>query len=370
MNGVCASIGHYFRPHPIQFRRKRNGQIILFVFLHSRIAPAQLQSLFFNHDHISYFCLIPSILELVTIPNVFNYLKRPEYVFRPRQVVNRLRRSGKAVPPVALVNLPWGAPLKVRTDDAVGREIFFYGLFDRIVPEAIYRLADAGELSVEAGANIGQNCSLMAAKKNAQGRVIAFEPHPEIFEELKFNFSLWPESMSRNVQLENCALGETTGEAWLVDGSHFHRNRGTASLCQDNSENAQSRRYKVNVRRLDEFIPSPATVGVCKIDVEGHEIAVLKGAEQALSRGAIRDIIFEEFAAMPSPTVKLLRKYQYKVFRLTATWWKPILTEIDQGLTPPGGINHNYLATLNPQRATNKFRSVGWHCLMFRPASA
>ena len=274
------------------------------------------------------------------------------------------------MPPVATVNLPWGAPLKVRTGDVVGSEIFYYGLFDRIVPEAIYRLLDAGEFAVEAGANIGQNCSLMAAKTGERGRVVAFEPHPEIFEELKFNLSLWPEWMRRNVQLENSAVGETPGEAWLVDGSYFHGNRGSASLCRDNPETAESRKYKVNVRRLDEFISPSATVGVCKIDVEGHELAVLKGAEQALSRRAIRDIVFEDYSPVPSPVAELLRKHQYTVFQLHPSWWRPNLSEIGSGQNLPRNFSYNYLATLEPQRVKSRFRSGGWHCLMFRPASA
>ena len=166
----------------------------------------------------------------MTIPSVFKYVKRPEYVFRPRQVLNRLRRMGKDVPPTARVNLPWGAAIDVHPSDNVGSDIFYFGIFDRIVPEAIYRLADSGELLVEAGANIGQNCSLMVFKAGASGKVIAFEPHPEIFPELKSNASLWPEKIRRNLQLENVALGDSTGEALLTDGSYFGHNRGTASL--------------------------------------------------------------------------------------------------------------------------------------------
>lgn len=274
------------------------------------------------------------------------------------------------MPPLATVNLPWGTPLKVRTGDVVGSEIFYYGLFDRIVPEAIYRLLDAGEFAVDAGANIGQNCSLMAAKTGERGRVVAFEPHPEIFEELKFNLSLWPEWMRRNVQLENSAVGEIPAEAWLVDGSYFHDNRGSASLCRDNPETAESRKYKVKVRSLDEFISAPATVGVCKIDVEGHELAALKGAEQALSRRAIRDIVFEDFSPAPSPVAEFLRKHQYTVFQMHPSWWRPNLSTIGPGQNLPTNFSYNYLATLEPQRAKNRFRSGGWHCLMFRPASA
>ena len=281
-----------------------------------------------------------------------------------------MRRIGKGIPSIARVSLPWGAAIDVRPNDNVGSDIFYYGIFDRVIPEAIYRLADAGELFVEAGANIGQNCSLMVYKAGPRGRVIAFEPHPEIFAELKSNANLWSEKIKNIVQLENVALGDTTGEGWLTDGSYFGRNRGTASLLDRDIGPVPSRRHKVLIRQLDEYLPAPTKVGVCKIDVEGHELAVLSGAAQALSRRGIRDIVFEDFSPAPSPVVNLLQKYGFTVFQLTASWWRPLLTDLLPGVTPPAGFSHNYLATTDPQRARNRFRSGGWHCLMFHPLSA
>ena len=310
--------------------------------------------------------LISNIFDLpVTIPSVFNYLKRPEYIFRPRQALNRFRRMGKGIPSIARVSLPWGALVDVRPNDNVGSDIFYFGIFDRIVPEAIYRLADAGELLLEAGANIGQNCSLMVHKAGPKGKVIAFEPHPEIFEELKSNAALWPEKTKSSLQLENVALADKTGEAWLSDGSHFHHNRGTASLSQSEEPTGDSgRRYKVMVRQLDEYLPAPLTVGVFKIDVEGHELSVLKGAADALARGAIRDIIFEDFSSTSSPTVEYLRQHRFTVFQLTASWWKPKLTEAASTLNPSAGFSYNYLATTDPNRARARFQPGGWRCLM------
>lgn len=301
--------------------------------------------------------------------NICNYLKRPEYVFRPSQVLRRIRRTGKPVPPSATVRLPWGLAVKVRTNEHIGSDIFHYGIFDRIVPEAIRRLADPGELAVEAGANIGQNCSLMVARTGPNGRVIAFEPHPHIFEELQFNVSLWPEWAKRNVQLQNVALGETDGEATLVDGAEFFHNRGSASLVWENPETTTSQKHKVQVRKLDDFIPALAKVGVCKIDVEGHELAVLKGTEQALRRRAIRDIVFEDFSPMPSPVVEFLQQHQYTIFQLTASWWKPLLTKLRPDAAPPKGFSFNFLATLDPERVQQRFRAGGWSCLTSAAAS-
>jgi FkbM family methyltransferase len=302
--------------------------------------------------------------------NIFNYFKRPEYIFRPRQVFHRLGRLGKEVPATTIVGLPWGLNVKVRTSEHIGSDIFHFGIFDRIVPETICRLTDPGELAVEAGANIGQNCSLMLSKTGPAGKVIAFEPHPEIFQELKFNSSLWPENRQKNIQLENVALGETHGSAWLVDGSEFHHNRGSASLATETAEPVHGGKYNVTVCQLDEFIPASAKVGVCKIDVEGHELAVLKGAERALERRGIRDIIFEDFNPKPSAVTNFLEQHGFTLFELHVGWLKPRLCPI-AGNTPAGspGFSFNYLATLDPQRAIKKFRPAGWRCLVSRASS-
>lgn len=295
--------------------------------------------------------------------SVFNYLKRPEYVFRPRQVLRRLRHLWKTPEAEEIVELPWGASVKVRPTENIGSDIYHYGIFERVVPEAICRLLDERETAIEVGANIGQNCSLMAFQTTPAGRAIAFEPHPEIFQELKTNSSRWPEKVRQNLQLENFALSETNGEAWLANGSQFEHNRGSAALTSI-SDNQLG--FRVNLRRLDEYIKENEKVGVCKIDVEGHELSVLKGAEDALSRRAIRDIIFEDFSPMMSPVALFLQRHQYTVFALVATWWKPLLMEAREGARQERGFSFNYLATLDPERAQKRFKAGGWQCLNYR----
>lgn len=293
------------------------------------------------------------------MPSVFNYLKRPEYVFRPSQVVSRVRRIGKNLPPVTTVTLPWGAALKIRTDDALGNDIFHYGIYDKIVPETIWRLLDPGETAVDVGANIGQNTSVMACRSGAQGRVIAFEPHPVTFPELQENVANWRPPRYAKIELNNVALGEANGEAVLVPG-HY---RSASAL------KGQGTGITVPVRTLNEFIGTSDRIGICKIDVEGHELSVLKGALPALSRRAIRDIIFEDFTPMPSPTAEFLIEHQFTVFQMSASWWKPVLTKISRDIRPPKGFTYNYLATLDPLRAQNRFDSGGWRCLTCRPSA-
>jgi FkbM family methyltransferase len=293
--------------------------------------------------------------------NPLNYLTKPEYVLRPSQTLRRVGRLGKAKPQLADVTLPWGAVVIVHTDENIGSEIYHYGVFDKIVPEALWRLLDSGDVAVDVGANIGQNCSLMAAKVGPAGRVIAFEPHPEIFGELERNCKRWRQLDFAPIQLENLALGQSNGEAILAVSESFASNRGSPAL-QTNVVRGQG--IEVPVRRLDEFMEGVDHLGACKIDVEGLELQVLLGAEKTLRRRAIRDIIFEDFNEKPSPTMEFLQQHGFTIFGLYDSWLKPRLVPLVATSNTATGFSFNYLATLDAERACRRFKMPGWRCLL------
>lgn len=295
--------------------------------------------------------------------NPIRMLTTPEYLFHPRQAWRRLRRLGRKPQLQEFVRLPWGAMLRVHTRENIGNALYYYGIFDRVVPEAIARLLDTGEFAVEAGANIGQNCSCMAHQVGPGGQVLAFEPHPEIVAELRQNASLWDRRRFAAVQIEQVALGSSEGEALLDFGTEFQTNRGSAairSMAQPGCETA-----KVKMARLDNYVSIGKSVAVCKIDVEGHELEVLRGAQNLLKRCGIRDIIFEDFQSQPSPVTAYLRDHGYEVFYLGEGWLRPLL--LPPGARPPPGTRdtHNYLATSDSARVRARYRPAGWRCLMY-----
>lgn len=291
--------------------------------------------------------------------NPLNYLKRPEYIFRPEQALRRIARLGKPIPEVTTVELPWGAQVSVHTNDHVGGDIFYFGIFDKIVPETLWRLADPGEMCLDIGANIGQNTSLLARKTGSGGSVVAFEPHPEVFAELKGNVSRWPVARFGSVRLENCALGASKGEAVLDSGTEFSFNRGSASI----NPSAAGSGYTVRMEKLDDLFPELESFGVCKLDVEGYEIEVLRGAERILRSRRIRDLVFEEFAPEKSEVIPLLESAGYTIFKLVESWLRPGLRPLSEKHALNHGFSGNYLASVDPNRALNRFAGLGWKCL-------
>ena len=294
--------------------------------------------------------------------NPIKFITTPEYLSHPRQALRRFRRLWRPQPPEELIRLPWGAVVLAHTGENIGQALYYYGIFDKVVPEAIARLLDPGEVGVEIGANIGQNCSMMARTAGPRGRVLAFEPHPEIVLELRQNVARWNTKQFAPVQVEQVALGESESEAFLDYGPEFATNRGTASLRSH--AGGESNGASVRVRRLDSYLEEPLSVGVCKIDVEGHELGVLRGATGALERGAIRDIVFEDFNPQPGAVTTLLQQHGYEIFHLRESWLKPLLRPCADPETAGQPPSHNYLATLDPARTRQRFQRWGWKCLL------
>lgn len=260
--------------------------------------------------------------------------------------------------------MPWGAKIRVDPIENVGCEIHNYGIFDKIVLECIARLLDLGETSMEISANIGQDCLPIAAITVSLGHVIAFEPHPEIFKELEFNCVNSLKGKWARMQLEALPLFDISGEHNLFTSEGIETNRGSASLQQ--AKNRQTA-TKVNGRPRDDYVNQSAKVHVYKIDVEGCELNVMPGGQRALGNKVFRDIIFEDFSPQPSSVTLFLQAFGFTIFELHQAWLQPHLRPIPfSGFYGTKGSYYNFLATLEPARAIERFRVTGWHCFRSR----
>ncbi|MCP9494432.1 MAG: FkbM family methyltransferase [Pyrinomonadaceae bacterium MAG19_C2-C3] len=175
--------------------------------------------------------------------------------------------------------------------------------------ETIWRLIDEGETCLDIGSHVGYMASLMARRCGGDGKVVCFEPHPMLFHELTANIETWRRAPNvATIESHNIAVSDTSESACLKVPTHWDGNRGTASIAKD-GDGARSE-IVVKVRRLDELfgdIDGGQKFGVVKIDVEGHEAAVLSGGEKLLERGAIRDIVFEDTGGIRRPRCGCLK---------------------------------------------------------------
>lgn len=287
--------------------------------------------------------------------------QKAEYLFRPLQAVRALRRDRSTPRRYEVVTLPWGVPLRIRPADNIGRAIWRTGVYDLALTESILRLADAGETAVDVGANLGVMTAAIATAVGKDGAVFAFEPLPEVFDELRDNVARWSSTLKWDyVRTLPCALSNVDGAAVLRVPSGFAANRGTATLKASADEHDE---VTVAVRTLDAAMDGVERIGVLKVDVEGHELEVFDGARRLLETGRIRDILFEDYLPYPSPVTELLASYGYDIRMVRKGLGGPRLRPAGLGDFELAFELPNYLATLDLRRATDRFAAFGWRAL-------
>jgi FkbM family methyltransferase len=156
------------------------------------------------------------------------------------------------------------------SESTVLTEVHLDHLYEK-VPDFVSR---AGWTVVDAGANVGI-FSVQQARRGT--RVYAFEPNPECFHRLTQTVAV--NGLSTAITVYNDALGSVAGTASLVVGEST-----LAGYVAPSNGNGDNHSVSVQVRRLDEVMESLELerVDLLKIDVEGSELEVLKGAAQSL----------------------------------------------------------------------------------------
>ena len=144
---------------------------------------------------------------------------------------------------------------------------------------------------VDVGANEGNYIAdVLATNANAQG--FAFEPHPATYARL-----LARASGIKNLTAVNAACGSASGQLILYDyaGSAGTEHASLHPGVIEGIHEGQSEQHLVDVIDLDTFASDHgiSLIHLLKIDAEGHELEVLKGAVNLLRGNRIRAIQFE-----------------------------------------------------------------------------
>jgi FkbM family methyltransferase len=198
-------------------------------------------------------------------------------------VLNALAARGHLI----YCRLPEGNLFVDPSDRVVGSWLMWHGRWQREeIGQAIGVLREAGRLPadavfVDAGANIGTH-TLYAMHAGAFARAFAFEPEPNNARLLAMNVAA--NALGDRVTVVQAALGASEGHAVL----HLHpRNKGAHAIGALPSPDA-TERVEVPVTRLATVLAAhrvaPDEIGLIWIDVEGSELAVLRGLGDCLGR--------------------------------------------------------------------------------------
>jgi FkbM family methyltransferase len=289
-------------------------------------------------------------------------LLAPWYLLRPRRI---LRRIGVALYPPSPgyqeLETCWGATIRADATKTIGWSILIAGIYDLCMSEVMYRLINPGDTVFDVGANVGYVTVLAAVAAGPSGRVLSFEPHPELFAVLEQNVSAGRGGRSMAMtELHRAALGQDSGTAELWIPPQFAANDGISRIVANPSPGAMT--IRVDVRTIDEVL-GDRSVAVLKLDVEGSELQVLRGATRALESRRIRHIIFEEYKTNGSDVVRMLEDLGFHVFSIGRSLRGPVVAPVDVGnlvsaLEPP-----NFIGSIEADIVLENCRPRGWRVL-------
>ena len=177
---------------------------------------------------------------------------------------------------------------------------------ERETRQLLERLIEPGSVALDVGAHVGYYSRLLAERAGAAGRVIAFEPHPRTFDVLRRNLSRLP-----NVTALRLAAAGGEGRAELYDylmmsasGSlHYdeclaHQQRegmAAGDVAPRREAGFEMERYGVRTVAIDDCLAELGLgrVDLVKMDIEGAELAALRGMRRTIAASPGMALVME-----------------------------------------------------------------------------
>jgi FkbM family methyltransferase len=205
----------------------------------------------------------------------------------------------------ALAKGRYGYVLYNRNDTYVGRAIEKYGEFSELEVNVFRQVCRNGDVVVEVGANIGTHTQAFAQLVGPRGRVHAFEPQRIVFQTLCANMAL---NSIENVECHHAAVGAEDGFVQVPDIRYdVPTNFGGLDVRQFKSGR------KVRLVRLDSFLDLPR-LGFLKVDVEGMELEVIRGARELIGRHKPVLYVENNKGVHSQSLIELLWSLDYRLF--------------------------------------------------------
>jgi FkbM family methyltransferase len=242
-----------------------------------------------------------------------------------------------------------GMQIRVVWTDLIGSSICVDGYYDLPTVRMIQRLLQPGMTFVDVGAHVGEYTLLASSLVGPTGGVHCFEPQPDTFELLLHNITV---NRLTNVHLNSCALAESCRNAQLYIARLD--NIGQTSLRRP--DNYTGTAIDISCRTLDDYAENRALdrIDLIKIDVEGAELSVLRGAHDILSRRRKPYLILEfwdkfqqEYGSSCAEMTEYLWQYRYELFWISASGLIPYTESTHERpntfnvLAIPGEVSRN-----------------------------
>lgn len=188
------------------------------------------------------------------------------------------------------------------SDRGVEKPLFLNGTYEAGTLDIIGKCLKKDDIFIDVGANIGLMSIFASRIVRPNGIIYSFEPEPETFMILNKNIAI---NKIKNIRAYNIGVGERQYKSVIF--TNPYAGRGGASLIKPFNQK-DSIKYEIYIEKLDDIIfeYNIKKIRMLKIDVEGWELNVLKGAKFLL-QSIEAPIICIEFCIEYSKIVKSLK---------------------------------------------------------------
>jgi FkbM family methyltransferase len=238
----------------------------------------------------------------------------------------RTRLSSYVGDGVALTYLADATPIYINSDDCGGPgNLLNGGRYEEENLEVLLSFVTDNTVFLDIGANVGFFTLQVGKRMTGNGSVYSFEPHPKLLNLLRWNVHL--NGLSRTVTCFPFGLSDqNSASKFSYPIGHLG---GGAVGDLPNSGN-----YDVinsEIRRLDDVLGPKFSCDLVKIDVEGHELNVLKGMRQIVVNSPRMKILFEKLTPHLGTEAGLEEYFEENGFDLYAVQMDSSLDKLDAG---------------------------------------
>lgn len=225
------------------------------------------------------------------LKNAYESIKSRGFVSTSRLILNRIAFEGK----IKKTQIVLGIRKSLSKNELIVQhgkhkfnffgggdrnEILYHTFWNKMFLEEIDKIKKYikhGDTVIDVGGNMGFFVLILNELVGPSGKIYSFEPSGRLKERLEATVK---NNNLQNVNIVNLALGESEGKTTL----HYNpKQTGLSSIVTDFESGSLTE--EIRITTLDKFSENiPGRVSFIKIDTEGYEPQVLRGAQKLIER--------------------------------------------------------------------------------------
>ncbi len=210
------------------------------------------------------------------------------------------------------------ASFRVDLRDRIQRRMWS-GNYEPHVTRCLKAILGQGDVFVDVGANIGYHSFFAAGVVGTNGRVFSFEPDPGVYVRLENNLKGFPQAHALNYAVWD------RGGSLLFERSSVAQESGWGTITDVRSLGA-GEQVTVRATSLDGWKrdSETAAIRVIKVDAEGSELGILRGAKRVLSECRpcllleVNDVLLRQAKTSGDEVLNELRRDSYQIYKIAA----------------------------------------------------